>query len=324
MKKIPSLLFLVSTVALLNVDIHSEEKKQVKNVPKITIKTHVYKEIDGHKVHLDVHRLEGDAAKRPVLLNLHGGALIAGGRYFPANRRDMWIEAGYVVVSIDYRLAPQVKIKDQYEDVQDAYTWVIKNGPKLFNADVENIVVGGASAGGYLSMAAGAFLKPTPKAIFSLSGYGDIMWYLEPHYQTQKIPAREAIMKSLGDEVKSSPRKSKERSQLYISSRQKADWIQLVTGLDPKKQSDEIEAFRTILHITENYPPIVMVHSEKDNDVPYSQSTSMGKALKKKRVDHILITVPGGHCSLGKNEEEVAMTAKKVMSFLKKHLSLRD
>lgn len=289
--------------------------------PEIVITTHQYKEVDGHKIRLDVHRLKDDTTKRPVFLRLHGGALICGGRYFKRERRDRWIKAGYVVVTIDYRLAPQVKIKDQFEDIQDAYTWVIEKGPELFDADVEKIVVGGGSAGGYLTIAAGSFLKPRPKALFALSGYGDILWYLQPHYQARSVPPRADIMQSLGDKVASNPRQARERSHLYISSRQQCDWIQLTTGLDPATQPGELATFRPILHVTKDYPPIAMVHAERDHDVPYEQATRMHEVLKAKGVDHVLITLPGGgHCRMGKDEAEAAQTAEKVMRFLKKKL----
>ena len=200
---------------------------------------------------------------------------------------------------------------------------MVKNGPKLFNADVDNIVVGGGSAGGYLTLAAGSFLKPAPKALFSLSGYGDIMWYLKPAYQNQKIPSREEIIRDLGDEIESSPRKARERSHLYISSRQKGDWIQLVTGLDPKTQSKELKAFRPVLHVTEKYPPIVLVHARRDHDVPYSESVAMDKVLTEKGVDHLLITLPGGgHCRMGNNDQQRAQTAGKVMTFLSKYVPI--
>jgi len=311
----------LAVVLMLCSDVHAQRSEKPQEALAVSLKTHIYKEIDGHKIALDVHRLKDDTKKRPVFLRLHGGALIGGGRYFPAKRRDRWLKAGFVVVSIDYRLAPQVKVKDQFQDIQDAYTWVIKNGPTLFDADVDHIVVGGGSAGGYLTLAAGSFLKPAPKALFSLSGYGDILWYLKPHYLTQKVPPREQIIKDLGEEVESNPRKARERSHLYISSRQKCDWIQLVTGLDPKTQSKELEAFRPILHVTQTYPPIVLVHAQRDHDVPYSESVNLAKVLTEKGVDHLFITLPGGgHCRMGSNAQQSAQTAAQVMKFLSKYV----
>ena len=45
------------------------------------------------------------------------------------------LDAGYVVVSIDYRLAPQVKLPAILEDVRDACDWVRERGPELFRIE---------------------------------------------------------------------------------------------------------------------------------------------------------------------------------------------
>src|SRR5215471_8385010 len=82
------------------------------------IKTTVaYREIDGHKILADVYRPQ-DAKIRPVIVWIHGGALIMGNRHLE-ERGDVtrfpltFAKAeGYAVVSIDYRLAPETKLPD--------------------------------------------------------------------------------------------------------------------------------------------------------------------------------------------------------------------
>ena len=53
-----------------------------------------------------------------------------------------------MVVSIDYRLAPETKLPAIVEDVQDACRWVRERGPKLFRIAPERLAVMGGSAGG--------------------------------------------------------------------------------------------------------------------------------------------------------------------------------
>ena len=51
-------------------------------------------------------------------------------RGIDATLRDELIKAGYVVVSIDYRLAPETKLPAILDDVKDAFAWIRSEGPK--------------------------------------------------------------------------------------------------------------------------------------------------------------------------------------------------
>ena len=49
------------------------------------------------------------------------------------------IEAGFAVVSIDYRLAPETKLPAIIEDVEAAFDWIRGQGPDLFRADPDRL-----------------------------------------------------------------------------------------------------------------------------------------------------------------------------------------
>ena len=91
---------------------------------KIEKKTFAYKTVGTLAIKADVYRAP-DSAVRPVVVWIHGGALIMGGRE-GINRRvqQMFLEAGYALVSIDYRLAPETKLPAIVEDVEDDRTEV--------------------------------------------------------------------------------------------------------------------------------------------------------------------------------------------------------
>src|SRR6267143_6935030 len=79
-----------------------------------TLKTYSFKTVSGQEnpLQADVHRPIGDAL-RPVVVFIHGGALMMGDRKMSAKPGSLFealLNAGFVVVSIDYRLAPQVKL----------------------------------------------------------------------------------------------------------------------------------------------------------------------------------------------------------------------
>ncbi len=115
---------------------------------------------------------------------------------------ELYLTAGYTVVSIDYRLAPETKLQAIFEDVRDAYDWVISQGPELFNVDPDRLAVIGHSAGGYLTLMAGFLFHPRPKALVSFYGYGDILgdWYSrpDPYYNLEPALAPETACKGVG------------------------------------------------------------------------------------------------------------------------------
>ena len=154
--------------------------------------TYTYKIVENCEIQADVYRAPDDAL-HPVIVWLHGGALIVGHRVnINPEQLDMYINAGYSLVSIDYRLAPEVKLKSIIEDVQDAFKWLSGEGPELFNIDPERIAVIGHSAGGYLTLMTGFCVEPRPKALVSFYGYGDIAgeWYSRPdQFYRESVPS---------------------------------------------------------------------------------------------------------------------------------------
>jgi len=86
--------------------------------------TFTYKTAGDLPIQADVYRPD-DNVVRPAILWIHGGALIMGHRGgLRAEQRQRYLDAGFAVVSIDYRLAPETKLPAILEDIQDAYRWL--------------------------------------------------------------------------------------------------------------------------------------------------------------------------------------------------------
>ena len=86
----------------------------------------------------------------PVLFFVHGGALVKGDKSSLASNAGRFVEQGYAVVAVNYRLSPAVKFPAHIEDVAQAFAWVHKNIGK-YGGDQKRIFVAGGSAGGYLA-----------------------------------------------------------------------------------------------------------------------------------------------------------------------------
>jgi acetyl esterase len=91
------------------------------------------------------------AGVKPALVYFHGGGWVIGTLdSYDATCRELAQGAGCVVVSVDYRLAPEHRYPAAPDDCYAALKWVAANAAKL-GADAKRVAVGGDSAGGNLS-----------------------------------------------------------------------------------------------------------------------------------------------------------------------------
>jgi acetyl esterase/lipase len=260
--------------------------------------TYVYKNAGGHEIKLDAVRPPDDRV-RPVILYIHGGALIFGSRGgINAEQLSRYIRAGFAVVSIDYRLAPETKLPEILEDVRDAHQWLRANGRKLLHVDADRLAVVGHSAGGYLTLMTGILFKPRPKALVSYYGYGDIAgeWYSrpDPFYSSQPAVPEAEARAAVGTAPVSEPPQSSRRPRFYLYCRQHGLWPKEVTGRDPDAEPRAFDPWCSVRNVTRQYPPTMLLHGDADTDVPYRQSVMMAEELKRHGVEHQLITIPGG------------------------------
>jgi len=285
--------------------------------------TYTYKTIGDLKIQADIYRKPDDII-RPAILWIHGGALIMGNRRgLNPQQAEKYLKAGYTIISIDYRLAPQVKVQQIIEDLEDAYQWVRTEGPKLFHIDPDRIAVIGHSAGGYLTLMAGCVLKPSPRAVVSFYGYGDIAgtWYSQPDpfYNRQPAVTKEEAFKAVGTDVISDDQ-SGNRGRFYLYCRQQGLWPVEVTGYDPATQPRSLDPFCPLRNVTKDYPPALLLHGDNDTDVPYEQSVMMAKELEDNGVHYELITMPGrGHgFDAAMADPEITATFDRVLKFLER------
>ena len=91
------------------------------------------------------------AAPRPVIVWFHGGGHVIGDLdTYDAVCRDLAAESSAVVVSVDYRLAPEHRYPAAVDDSYAATQWVSENAAEL-GGDPGRLAVAGESAGGNLA-----------------------------------------------------------------------------------------------------------------------------------------------------------------------------
>jgi len=130
--------------------------KEIPHIPVPTVKDHLdieYKNRSGKTLYMDIfeptdHEPEYEL---PVIINVHGGGLIGGCKENSQTFCRLLAEKGYLVFSLEYRLVPEIRVFEQFDDVCAGMDLV---GRKLvdFNVDITRIYMVAESAGAYLSL----------------------------------------------------------------------------------------------------------------------------------------------------------------------------
>lgn len=117
-------------------------------------------------------RIERVAKRLPVIVYFHGGGwVLASSEVYDSSPRALVRETGAMVISVDYRLAPEAKFPAQHDDALAAYRWAQANAASI-GGDPARMVLAGESAGGNLAVATAIAARdaglPLPRAILSV------------------------------------------------------------------------------------------------------------------------------------------------------------
>jgi acetyl esterase/lipase len=294
----------------------------------MAVRTFNYKTVNGLAIRADVHRPD-DTIARPVVMSIHGGALIVGCReQIDGRLHDMLLDAGYAVVSIDYRLAPETLLPGIIEDVEDAYKWILQEGPRLFNVDTARIAVVGGSAGGYLTLITGYRCQSRPAALISFFGYGDLIgsWTSSPsphsRHHTTTMSEETAHALASGPPISDASHRHGDGGAFYQHCRQRGTWPLAISGWDPNLEAEAFHPYMPAVNVDASYPPTLLIHGTADTDVPYEQSMMMAEALARTGVDHALIPIDGGeHGLTGGQQQHIDDAYQQAFRFIERHLT---
>lgn len=285
-------------------------------------KTDIYKRVGGHDIRADLYMVEKNNA--PVIIYIHGGGMILG------SRKDIFLEqaklynnAGFNIVSIDYRLAPETKLGEIIRDIGDALDWVRIECKKKYKMDTDKLAIIGSSAGAYLALMTGTFANK-PKAIVSFYGYGDLLadWANKPSsfYRQKTIISRQDADNYVNNKVISEG--GRERWLYYLHCRQEASWIQEVSGFNPALFPEKIGALSPIYRMGWDYPPTILLHGTEDKDVPLEASLSVKEKLDQIKVANQFIVLEGLEHDFDYDMKDcqVRKAFEEVISFLQNYL----
>ncbi len=132
-------------------EIPSDGIREQRNIP--------YANRSGKELLMDIFEpIVAPGTEHPVIINIHGGGLIMGNKDFSVGFCRQLAHRGYLVCSLEYRLIPDVRVYEQFDDVCAGMDCV---GRKLveFDVDFTRIYLVAESAGAYLATYVAAMKK---------------------------------------------------------------------------------------------------------------------------------------------------------------------
>jgi acetyl esterase len=147
----------------------------------------------------------------PVILYFHGGGWVLGSKeaYDGAPRALSGLVKA-VVVSVDYRLAPEHKFPAQHDDALAAYHWLAENAAQL-GGDPKRLALAGESAGGNLALSTAISARQAnmtpPQHVLAVYPVVQLANFDTRSYRdsAQAKPLNKAMMGWFADKVFSSP-----------------------------------------------------------------------------------------------------------------------
>jgi acetyl esterase/lipase len=275
--------------------------------PKIPNSVEVVRDVEyctggGHPLLLDLYAPRSPSGRlAPAVLLIHGGGWRIGSKEGSALAVNL-ASKGFVAASANYRLSGEAPFPAAIEDVKCAVRYLRANAAK-YGIDPKRIGVVGSSAGGHL-----ALLVATAHESAGLEGSGG--W--------DGVSSRvSAVVSWFGPADFSVGPTAFERG--------KGPSIIAFLGGTPEQRPQNYKTASPVTWVSEDDPPLLMLHGSEDTTVPFDQSVRMEKAYRKAGLDVELVKVENaGHNFTPVGNKPISPTMPEIMeksvAFLRKHL----
>jgi acetyl esterase/lipase len=256
-------------------------------VPNVT-----YATADNFDCKLDAYVHKGSTTPVPTVVYIHGGGWVGGTKEGANLALLPYLEMGFSVVNVEYRLARVALAPAAVEDCRLALRWVMKNA-RMYNFDSSRIIVTGGSAGGHLALMTGM--------LDSTAGFDATR-----EWDQSSVPLKvAAIINWFGiTDVKDLLSGTNRQNYAVSWLGSQANRNELATRVSP------------LTYVRKDLPPIFTIHGDNDNLVPYSHAVRLHSALSAAGVTNKLVTIPGGKHG-GFSREDMLRIYGMIRTFLK-------
>jgi len=256
-----------------------------------------YGRAGGERLLLDLYIPEGAKKPLPAVVLIHGGGWVGGDKSRTQPAALFIAGHGYIVASVNYRLAPRHKYPAQLDDVQRAVRW-LRMHAKDFGIDPKRIAAWGSSAGGHLAARLGlrdardnsdpelSKYSARVQCVVDLFGPTDLAGAAERSPRAERI-----LLAFLGRPYGEAPELWRDASPLY--------------------------------HVSPDDAPFYIIHGTEDRLVPVSESEKLAEALRKAGVEVTFVKIEGmghGRPLTPRAREAFRRALEGAIRFLDRHL----
>jgi len=239
---------------------HAVNEYQV--FPNIT-----YLTASNYEAKLDIYKRRDATSPQPTLIFIHGGGWVGGSKEGSALSLFPWLEMGWTVVNVEYRLGRVALAPAAVEDCLCALRYVAAQA-KTYNIDTNRLVLSGESAGGHLALTTGMIPEsagldrqcpgaPLPKVAAIVDWYGIV-----------------------------------DVADLLDGPNRKAYAVQWLGSMPDREEI--ARRVSPLTYVRAGLPPVLAIQGDADPTVPYQHSVRLTEALTKVDVPNQLVTIPGG------------------------------
>ncbi|RZL50668.1 MAG: alpha/beta hydrolase [Pedobacter sp.] len=277
MKHLYLIIFFFMPINLLN----------AQSLPKTIAKLNlVYKTENNWEGKLDFYQ-PMHTKKVPLIIYIHGGGWTHGNKEAEFEKFKVFIENGYAVANVEYRLANQAPAPAAIQDVNSAIMYLLADA-KALNFDPNKIVLMGGSAGAHLALLTG-------------------LQAAKPIYTNKRFKVAAMISKYGPTNLQTWEPATKPGSA-------SASWLG-----DRVNDTAFLKSLSPINYAYKNKIPVLFIHGDEDKSVPLEQSETLyQKLLVNGSYAEIYVVNGGKHGNFG--DIETAKMDKVMLAFLAKQL----
>ncbi|MDQ3806407.1 MAG: alpha/beta hydrolase [Acidobacteriota bacterium] len=265
-------------------------------LPNIT-----YSVANNSELKLDLYLPRNRPAPVPTLMFIHGGGWVEGKKEYDVLHLLPYLSLGWAVVNVEYRLGRQSPAPAAVEDCRCALRWVNRHA-KAYNLDASKVVLTGFSAGGHLSLITG--MLPATSVFDRQCPTDDSVRWKEATEPPLKVAA---VVNWFGitdvADLLGGPNAKHYAVEWFGSINNREELARQVSPVN---------------HVRAGLPPVLTIHGDADDIVPFSHATRLHAALDKAGVPNQLVTIRGGgHGGFGR--QDVLSSFAAIKKFLRQH-----
>jgi len=255
---------------------------------------------------LDLYLPRKRSSPVPALMLFHGGGWVDGQKERNILQLLPYLSLGWAVMNVEYRMARNSPAPAAVEDCRCALRWVSYHA-KEYGFDLSKVVLTGGSAGGHLALITGML---PPNSVFDRQcpTNASTRWRegTEPQVKIAAIVNWFGITDVA--ELIEGPNAKHYAMEWFGSMSNRADLARQVSPIN---------------YVRDGLPPIITIHEDGDEIVPYDQAVRLHAALSKSGVPNELVTIHGANHG-GFSREALVSSFAKVREFLRKNKVLQS